>query len=196
MNDMRVMCYDPSSDASGRVNKLVASVDGPFCHCELHFSDGYAFTIYMGGAAMLRSRRFSSPNYRIVEVRCTPEQQKHCREFAEDVVKVGVPFSKLRMMNAFLQMQWPGADSPASLVVPLSHKTHGSFCSELVTEALQTGGVLSRSVAAQYVTPSGLVRLLQQEAPRTVEGNPVPVCSVVPGHRTAALGFREGVAGL
>ena len=66
------MCYDPASDATGRINKLVAGANGPFCHCELHFSDGSAFTIYMEGAAVLRPRRFSSPNYTAVQVPSSP----------------------------------------------------------------------------------------------------------------------------
>lgn len=184
------MCYNPASDASGRVNKLVAGADGPFCHCELHFSDGSAFTIYMEGVAVLRPRRFSSPNYTAVPVPCTREQEARCRAFAAAVVEGGVPFSTLRMVNAFCRLPSPGVGAD---VEPGAHVGHGSFCSELVAEALQAGEVLPASVAARHVTPSGLARLLGGGVEQVEMKEALP-CAVGPGLPTQALGFREGVS--
>lgn len=180
------MCYNPASDASGRVNKLVAGADGPFCHCELHFSDGSAFTIYMEGVAVLRPRRFSSPNYTAVPVPCTREQEARCRAFAAAVVEGGVPFSTLRMVNAFCRLPSPGVGAD---VEPGAHVGHGSFCSELVAEALQAGEVLPASVAARHVTPSGLARMLR-EGGASVEGGAQRQAGRGEGGATQAIGFR------
>ena len=192
---MRVYLYDPQNDSSGRVNKMVASADGPFCHCELQFTDGQAFTIYMHGVAVLRPRRFSSPNYTCLAVPCTHEQQVRCREFAAAAVE-RVPFSTLRMVNAFCRLSVLGTSGGDTPPHPLAHAAHGSFCSELVTEALQAGGVLPASVAARHVTPSGLARLLQGGGAERVERTATQAQAVAPGRPSPALGFKGGVTEL
>jgi len=35
MKSLRVWFYDPASDSEDIINKLVASIDRPFCHVEL-----------------------------------------------------------------------------------------------------------------------------------------------------------------
>ena len=50
---LRVWFYDPRDDPHCVVNKLVASLDGPFCHCEVQFPDVMAFSVYMGVQANL-----------------------------------------------------------------------------------------------------------------------------------------------
>ena len=35
MKSLRVWFYDPALDSEGIINKLVASIDRPFCHDEL-----------------------------------------------------------------------------------------------------------------------------------------------------------------
>ena len=187
---IRLCFYDPRQDAEGRLNHMVARADGPFCHCELQFGDGQAFTIYMQGKAVLRPRRFSSPNYTMISVPCTRKQEALCRTFAQEAAG-RVPFSTLRMVNAFCRLPslvGGGADPPSAL----AHAAHGSFCSELVAEALQAGGVLPLGVAARHATPSGLARLLGGGVEQ-VERTATQAHSETPRRPTPALGFREGV---
>jgi hypothetical protein len=66
---LRLWFYTPRSSSGPTVDRLVAQADGPFCHCEIQFSDGFACTLYMGAPAVLRKRAFSSPNYTVTPCR-------------------------------------------------------------------------------------------------------------------------------
>ena len=61
MPELRVWFYDPSYDSEGVFNRLVASLDGPFCHVELQFADACACSIYMGSEVTMKIRTDEQP---------------------------------------------------------------------------------------------------------------------------------------
>ena len=182
---MRLWFYEPTSTNEPHINRLVAKADGPFCHCELQFNDGAAFTLYMGSPAIMRRRTFKSKNYSCVSVKCSIEQESACRACAEEACRVGVPFSIVRMMNAYWQTSI--ISTPLHTLQSAQLQTHGvplllavgSFCSELVVMALQAGHVIPITTSAAYTSPSALARLLSSN-----------VSSIGVSVRTAAASLR------
>lgn len=173
---LAVWFYDPAADREGAVNKLVARVDGPFCHCELQFADGEAASILMYGQACMRPRRFTSANYQCVRVSCTRAQHDAAREVCRRLAGAGVPFSRLRMLNAYMRVgaratPVTAAGAEGRVEQAVGACASGTFCSELVALALQAGGLLPGAVPA-HVSPSELARRLEAAAtaPRESSG--------------------------
>jgi len=183
MKSLRVWFYDPSLDSEGIINKLVASIDWPFCHVELQFADDRACSIYMGSKVMLRTRTFESPNYVCLHVPCSDLQHTLAAGHAEHMHSKGVLFSSLQMTSCLL---WAHA-------VP---STKHTFCSKLVTEILQQAGLLQPSIDAHRTSPSALHRLLlagAQAGHVSLSGRPAADethAPPSPARRTVALDFR------
>ncbi len=57
MQALLVHFYNPVKDKDGLINKLVAYVDPPYCHCELEFANGESCAVYMGGRVHLKTSR-------------------------------------------------------------------------------------------------------------------------------------------
>jgi len=173
MKSLRVWFYDPAADSEGIINKLVASIDRPFCHVELQFADDRACSIYMGSAVALRTRTFDSPNYVCLRLPCTDVQHTLAASHAEHMHGKGLLFSSLQMTSCLL---WASA-------VPSPKNT---FCSKLVTEILQQAGLVGPGVDAHSTSPSALHRLLQAQA----QAPPAVAPPLPPSERTAALDFK------
>lgn len=162
--------YNPQSDASGIVNKLVSRLDPPYCHCELQFQDGAACSIYMGSKVALKTRTFSSTHYDAVVLECEKPAYDRMRQTAQALADREVGFSTLRMT--------------ASLVwLPTALPEDTTFCSELCADVLQSGGLLVPSLDTAKVTPSGLHRLVSERQALVPAAPPQPT-------RSVAIGFR------
>lgn len=145
---LKAMFFDPSLDTRRVwVNDTVARYDGPFCHCELQFSDGKACTIYMKQKAVLKQRSGTfGPCYTCVSIPLKKEAELAARKHAEAIVERGESFSMLGMLTALTPIHAP------SWV--------GTFCSRLCCEVLQEAGVIPWSIDARGVSPSKLHSLL------------------------------------
>jgi len=173
MTTLRVWLYDLASDSEGLINKVVASIDRPFCHVELQFEHDRACSIYMGSAVALRARTFDSPNYQCLRLACSDHQHTMAAGHAEHLHGKGLFFSSLQMTSCLL---WAGN---------MPNPKH-TFCSKLVTEILQQAGLVHASIDAHSTSPSGLHRLLQAQAVVAAPEPAPPPLSL----RTVALDFR------
>ena len=63
---------------------------------------------------------------------------------------------------------------------------HGTFCSELVTEILQAGDILPKSIQAKYVTPSELARTLHKNGFEKL----TVVSQTVVNNKSTAIGLK------
>ncbi len=153
---LRVWFYDPRSDPHGVVNKVVAALDGPFCHCEVQFPDAVAFSVYMGSRVVCKARGFDPARYTCVRVPCSRNDLSAARQCAEERMRVPQTFSLLQMMCALAPGAWQTTAS-----------ADGTFCSKLVAEVLVKAHALPSDTNTQGVTPSGLYRLMHT---RFVEG--------------------------
>lgn len=145
---LKVMFFNPALDER-RVwmNDTVARLDGPFCHCELQFSDGMACTIYMRQQAVLKQRSGSFGScYTCVSLPVSKQVEQVARKHAELVVNRGDKFSMLGMVTALTPLHAPG--------------WMGTFCSRLCCEILQEAGVIEWAIDGRGVSPSKLHQLL------------------------------------
>lgn len=87
-----VWFFDPSKtpfDFQNAINKLVANWDPPFCHTEIQFSSGEAFSIVVNGKVRKKIRTFDTNYYQGFKLNCTLEQSNRawnvaCEEFEAD----------------------------------------------------------------------------------------------------------------
>lgn len=148
MPELRVWFYDPSYDSEGVFNRLVASLDGPFCHVELQFANACACSIYMGCEVTMKIRSFSSDNYTCVSIPCTITQELRARSFAEIQTSNRVQFSTIQMSSCVTWFQTANDSSK-------------TFCSKLVSETLQAADLLPHTIDSRQISPSALYRIIQ-----------------------------------
>jgi hypothetical protein len=141
--------YNPASDRQGIVNKVIASIDAPFCHVELQFPDGTACTVYLGSEVVMKQRSFNNACYTAVAIPCTPTQCQAARRVAARLHAERVQCSALDMVSCLVGVP----------VCPTR-----TFCSKLVAQILCESGIMPE-VPFATVSPSGLYRCLGARPP-------------------------------
>ena len=102
MPGIRLWFYDPSSDNEGFINKLVVSMDMPFCHVEAQFEDDSACSVYMGSQVVHRKQTFESSNYACVCVPCTLAKHQVALWHAQELCRSGLAFSSVQMYASII----------------------------------------------------------------------------------------------
>ena len=127
---MQVMLYKPPLD-DPFINRAVAWIDGPFSHVEVGFEDGMASSIYAGESVFMHHRTFSNPNYAVVSISVTGDQESKARKFCNK--RVGTKFDGIGMYTARLPrpLRWLVS------FVTCSKKQDSTFCSKYVVEVMQ-----------------------------------------------------------
>lgn len=179
--------YDPAADRQGLVNKMIASIDAPFCHVELQFPDGAACTVYLGSEVVLKQRSFNNACYTAVAIPCTPAQCQAARRVAARLHAERVQCSAMDMLSCLVGVP----------VCPAR-----TFCSKLVGQILCESAIMTVDFAT--VSPSRLYRCLSALPPlpprplRRPAPPPLPLSlplSLPPaGPRLAPIDFLPGQA--
>ena len=107
MQALLVHFYNPVKDKDGLINKLVAYVDPPYCHCELEFANGESCAVYMGGRVHLKTRTFDTSSYDTVAVPCTHEQQARAYALAKALATEHQALETMAQTRALLHGQIP-----------------------------------------------------------------------------------------
>lgn len=133
-----------------RMNDLTACASRHgVCHAELVFDGGSAFSIHHSEQARLRQRTFSNPGYELVSLSVPAEEYRACHQFCQSAHSQAYSFDSLGM---YLAPVHPGGCADKS-----SARVGKTFCSKVITEALQFGGVKEvQGLSPSAVTPSGL----------------------------------------
>jgi hypothetical protein len=167
------------ADDDFAVNRLTARVSThPFCHAELFFeSVNQCFSIVWGEIAGFRSKNLSNPNYRLVSLAVSVKEYDACLEFCRVASARQLRFDDGGMWRAWLPPELScGCCCSASSVV-----CGRTFCSKIITEALQSAGVREvQHLLPSHTTPSSLYSAI---APSSRV-----VCSGVPFKRQALTG--------
>jgi hypothetical protein len=134
-------------------NRLVARMcQHSICHAELIFEDNMAFSIYAGQQVFFRHRTFSNPEYELISLSVSHAEYNSAYCFCKQAVENNIGFTDTGMLAAYFQPKGcPCINTNSSLTA--GH----TFCSKIVTEALQFAGV--REVDALHpctTTPSDL----------------------------------------
>jgi hypothetical protein len=133
-------------DEEDVVNRVTARLSRHgFHHVELVFDGCMAFSIYHGGGAGFRERTLSNPNYELVPLAVSAAEYRACAQFCANASQKGLGFDSLGMYCAVLHPGcecWPERGS---------ERVGATFCSKIIVEALQFGGVRE----ADGLPPSG-----------------------------------------
>lgn len=155
------------------VNRLTAYVSQhPFCHVELFFeSVQQSFSIMLGETAGFRPKNLSNPNYTLISLCVSGKEYDACLEFCRSVSSQNVTFDDRGMW-----LSWFFA--PVCCSDQSSQAKGVTFCSKIITEALQFGGLreVEHAVPSQ-VTPGVLYQMLR--------GSNRIACNSVPFKRQA-----------
>ena len=137
----------PSDDP---INVLTARMSKHgMCHAELVFDCGQAFSIYHGGTVALRHRSLSNPGYETVSLSVPTSEYRACLQFCEAAHQSAYPFDSMGMYIASIH---PGGCAHRS-----SAYIGRTFCSKIITEALQFAGVREvEGLSPSASTPSRL----------------------------------------
>lgn len=152
------------------INRLTARVSAyPFCHVELFFeSIGESFSVIFGESAGFRAKNLSNPNYELVSLVVTQKEYDSALEFCRTAGKHALQFD-----NRGMWLSWCAPANPCCSACDSSSSIKGAtFCSKIITEALQFAGVKEvECLRPSAATPSRLyscVRLSKRMACNSV----------------------------
>ncbi len=162
-------------------NRLVAYVDGPFCHVEIAFPERFGqepwektvwgSSIYQDETVFFVNKKYQRDGYVSCAIEVTTHQYHRIKNFCREQAERQTPFSKLAMYHSFL---------PFSLF-----HFNGTFCSKYVTMALQAGYLdIVANLNPNIISPSKLYHhvntqnsILQAVPSKMSKDNVVP-CSI------------------
>lgn len=155
-----VLFYRPTS-MDPFLNRLVAFFDGPFCHCEMAFSERvgeepwdrvvWGSSIYQNEPVFFKQKTYKRDGYVSVALEVTIPQMHRIRTFCRMHAERETPFSIHAMYAAYLPLQ---------LI-----QTDATFCSKHVAQALQSAALPAlEGVNAALMTPSRLYQRLARAA--------------------------------
>jgi hypothetical protein len=132
------------------MNRLTAGVSRHgFCHVELVFDGGLAFSIVSDGVAGFRQRFLGNPHYELVPLAVTGGEYRGCAQFCASVHRKGLGFDSIGMYCASIH--------PGCCCARTSEQVGATFCSKVIAEALQFGGVREvEGLVPSGTTPSTL----------------------------------------
>jgi hypothetical protein len=172
-----ILFYKPTASDPFQ-NRMVAYLDGPFCHVEMAIPDRcghepwdrvvWGSSIYQNEPVFYKQKSYRRDGYVSIAIEVTPAQQQRLRSFCQYHAARGTPFSRAAMYAAYLPFQLFETDS--------------TFCSKHVAQALQLVGLPAvRDLNPALVTPSMLHRCLEGNAIlQVVPGRMVPSHHLLP----------------
>lgn len=168
------------------MNRLTGRVSlHPYCHVELFFEcSNMCFSIEWGEFAGFRFKNLSNPNYHLVSL-CVPAREYDtCLDFCRVAATHHMLFDNIAMWRA-----WFPPCLTCTPCDPSSQSKKRTFCSKIITEALQFAGVREvERLTPAATTPSVLFH--------AVVSSPRKICSGVPYKRQALMQLSKGVTGL
>ena len=118
------------------LNRLVARMSKhKVCHVELVFEDEMSFSIFDNTNVFFRKRSFSNPDYHIISITVPSNEYHAAYSYCKSAVQHEICFSNCGMYASYLQPQkCPFLNTGTSV------ETGSTFCSKIITEALQFSG--------------------------------------------------------
>ena len=118
------------------LNRLVAKMSKhKVCHVEIVFEDDLAFSIFAGTNVFFRPRSFSNPDYHLISISIPNAEYQSIYNFCKSAATHDIGFSDYGMYTSYLQPRGcPFLNTGDSVAMGRT------FCSKIVTEALQFAG--------------------------------------------------------
>lgn len=136
------------------INLLSARASShPFCHVELYFESlQQSFSIMWGETAGFRARNLSNPNYTLISLMVSSKEYDACLAFCLSAAKHELGFDSRGMWGS-----WFSTGTGCSACDATSEQVGATFCSKIITEALQFGEVREvQDYRPSAMTPSRL----------------------------------------
>ncbi len=161
------------------MNRLTGYVSShPFCHAELYFESIHqCFSIMWGETACFRTKNLSNPNYTLVSLGVSVKEYDSCLEYCRSVGGQNIGFDDRGMWSS-----WFPSCLCCSSCEPASQHKGVTFCSKVITEALQFAGVKE----VEHLTPAASTPSRLFECVRV---SPRIACNSVPFKRQALMLF-------
>lgn len=153
------------------VNRLTARVSQhPLCHAEIHFETiNKCFSITTVENVGLRTKSLGNPQYRIVSLGVTAAEYNTCLSFCQAASTWNLQLDEMAMWRSYYGM---------GCCEPDSRQAGKTFCTKIITEALQYAGVPEvEHLNPAITTPSRLYEAVYR--------SPRVVCASVPFKRRA-----------
>jgi hypothetical protein len=142
-------------------NRMVAFMDGPFCHVEMAIPDRcghepwdrivWGSSIYQNEPVFFKQKSYRRDGYVSIAIEVTLPQLQQMRAFCQYHAERETPFSTSAMYAAYLPFQL--------------FDTEATFCSKHVAQALQSAGLAAVDrINPALTTPSMLYRCLKRTA--------------------------------
>lgn len=164
------------------VNRLTGRVSRhPFCHAELFFESlNLCFSIVWGETAGFRFKNLSNPNYSLVSLGVSSQEYDSCLEYCRSSSNHMLQFDDRGMWRS-----WFPSCLSCTMCDGSSQQRGVTFCSKVITEALQFAGVgETHALLPAATTPSSLYQVLH--------ASPRVICSGVPYKRQAMQNLVTG----
>jgi hypothetical protein len=136
------------------VNTLSARASShPFCHVELYFESlQQSFSIMWGESAGFRAKNLSNPNYTLISLMVSAKEYDACLTYCLSAAKHELAFDSSGMWGSYFAPVLGCSACDRS-----SEQTGATFCSKIITEALQFADVREvQGFRASAMTPSRL----------------------------------------
>ena len=136
------------------LNRLTASMsEYPFCHVKLILGNDegrpMGFSVQLGEVVTLRPTRLTNPGYQTLSIAVPTDRYQRIRRFCEDASARQYTFDNVGMYASMIH--------PGRCMHTPSAAVGATFCSKIVCEALQAGGVGEASgLSPSTCTPSRL----------------------------------------
>jgi hypothetical protein len=157
------------------INRLAARASThQVCHVELYFESlQQSFSIMWGETANFRAKNLSNPNYTLVSLSVSAKEYDASLEFCRSASSLNLAFDDRGMWGS-----WLSPVLGCSACDATSQQRGLTFCSKVITEALQFAGVREvESLRPAAVTPSRLYECVRH--------SPRVACNSVPFKRQA-----------
>ena len=136
------------------------------CHVELVFEDNMSFSIFADSNLFFKPKTFANPEYRLVSLSVSNMEYLAAYSYCSAAMSHNITFNELGIYTAYMQ------PCPMFYTRP-SVETGHTFCSKIVTEALQAGGLTEADhLEPCRTTPSVLYEALHCSGRRV--GHSVP----------------------
>jgi hypothetical protein len=154
----------PNSQDNPPLNMLVAKVSKyATCHVELVFEDDMSFSIFAGSKLFFKHRTFSNPEYKLLSVAVSHAEYNSLYNFCQSASKHELGFTDVGMYMCYLQPRHcPVFNTPPSVEVGYT------FCSKIVTEALQFAGASEAEHLIPCTTSPSCLYGAFKDSPRLV----------------------------
>jgi hypothetical protein len=150
-------------------NKMVAAVSWyGACHVELVFENNMAFSIFANSNLFFKARTFSNPDYHLISLSVSHAEYTAAYNFCLSCMTQDIQFTDLGMFAAYFQPQ-----TCPFLNTPPSSEVGYTFCSKIVTEALQFAALPEvDSLVPCTTTPSVLFGAVKESTRKVLNSVP------------------------